>query len=122
MDLKLTARQLEGAQVLEVQGEVDLSNSAQLRAELLRLSEAPEQCLVLDLSGVGFMDSSGIGVLVGAVNRKRTAGGNILLAAPQPRVRRVFEITGLVHGIPLHQSVDDALSFCRGQSGLARAS
>ena len=118
MDLRLrtrpsgaaTAGQSESATVVEVAGELDLHSAPQLRAELGRAIEsggAPH--VVVDLAGVTFLDSTGVGVLVGALKRARQADGSLHFCGAQPRVRRVFEITGLIGVIPLFVTRSEAL-------------
>ena len=100
-----------GATVVEVSGEIDLHSAPQLRAELGRAIEEPSPPrVVLDLSGVSFLDSTGVGVLVGALKRAREAGGALHFCHAQPRVKRVFEITGLIGALPLFPTRDEALA------------
>ena len=113
MDLRLRTRAAGGnsdVSVVEVAGELDLHSAPQLRAELMRaLDVSPAAHLVLDLSGVNFLDSTGVGVLVGALKRAREAGGDLYLCGAQKRVLRVFEITGLVGALPLFATREAAL-------------
>ena len=116
MDLRLRTRpaagqNFEGATVVEVAGELDLHSAPQLRAELARAIEsgAPPR-IVVDLGGVTFLDSTGVGVLVGALKRAREAGGKLHFCNAQPRVNRVFEITGLLGALPLFSTREDALA------------
>ncbi len=76
---------------VRVAGEVDLDTADQLAAGL----EACHGTVVLDLAGVTFMDSSGLGTLVRARNRLLSEGGALLVRDPSKRVRRLFELTGL---------------------------
>jgi len=69
MDLRLRTRQVGGAIVVEVGGEVELHSAPQLREELLRVCEAEKPCIVVDLSGVSFIDSTGLGVLINIANQ-----------------------------------------------------
>jgi len=87
-----------GTQVLVVEGEVDVATAPELRQELHRLLDEDTTTLVVDLSGTSFMDSSGLGVLIGALKRLRSDGHDdvLVLEGLQDAVRRVFEITGLI--------------------------
>jgi len=81
---------------VSVRGELDVATSPGLRGELHALVERGARSVTLDLSGTTFIDSSGLGVLVGALKRLREAGGeSIALSGMQDQVRKVFEITGL---------------------------
>ena len=115
MDLRLRSRAVDGAVVLEVNGELDLHSSPPLRAELLRLSEGASPQIVVDLAGVSFIDSTGIGVLVGGLKKARERGGKLVFCSPQPRVKRVFEITGLLQALPLYETRLKALSALRAR-------
>jgi anti-sigma B factor antagonist len=82
--------------VVEVRGEIDVATSPQLRNELNALVTQGARDLTLEFTGVSFVDSSGLGVLVGTYKRLREDGsGRIRIVGAQASVRKVFEITGL---------------------------
>jgi anti-sigma B factor antagonist len=83
--------------VVAVRGELDVATSPQLRSELTGLLADGATSLRLEFAGVSFVDSSGLGVLVGIYKRMREEGrgGSIRIAGAQPSVRKIFEITGL---------------------------
>jgi anti-sigma B factor antagonist len=83
------------AAVLVVRGEVDLSSAPQLRQRLLGLATGGPRTVVVDLTGVSFIDSTGLGVLVSALKRLRAEGGDLRLAVDRPQIAKVLEITGL---------------------------
>jgi anti-sigma B factor antagonist len=96
VDITTGPGQSDGEYLVTVSGEIDVATSPRLRHELLGLLDQKAQSIVLDLGGMSFIDSSGLGVLVGALRRLREQdGNNIVLRGMQPPVRRVFEITGL---------------------------
>lgn len=109
MNLQLRTYQKDEVSVVEVAGDIELSNASQLRADLRSVCEAEPCNIIVDMSQVTFIDSTGIGVLVGALKRTREHNGSFALICPQPRVRRVFEITGLLQALPLFNSMDEAL-------------
>ena len=79
-----------------VRGEIDVATSPRLRTELMNLIAGGAAEITLHFDGVSFVDSSGLGVLVGAYKRLREDGrGKIRIVGAQPSVRKVFEITGL---------------------------
>jgi len=108
MDLVLGSRSENGWAVLEVQGEVDLYTSSQLRDAILRLAEEGENRIVIDLNNVSFMDSSGLGVLVAGLKRARERGGELALVFGEGSVQKVLGITGLDKVFPTHGSVGGA--------------
>ena len=112
MELRLSVYESGGATVVEAGGEVELHNAPRLREELRRVCEADKPCCVIDMSKVSFIDSTGVGVLVGALKRAREHGGSLTIACPQPRVRRVFEITGLLGALPIYDSLEAAHGAC----------
>lgn len=86
--------------VIRLVGEVDTVSSARLRAVLgEQVDEAND--VVLDLSGVRFIDSSGLGVLVGALRRAEAGGHRLALRAPTSSLQRVLEMTGLANAFPI---------------------
>ena len=93
----LTKVQLHGQSlVASIVGEIDLHNSPELRGSLMELLERhPVGRLVLDLSGVPYMDSSAIAVMVELLQKMRKTGGKVYLVAPQKRVRGLLEIARL---------------------------
>ncbi len=100
--------------VLTVGGELDMETAAGLEDRLWQQLSLGRARLVLELSALDFMDSSGLNVLIRAVNRARENGGDLYLAAPTPAVRRILEITGVTTTIPPHDGVAEALAAAGG--------
>jgi anti-sigma B factor antagonist len=99
----------DGYLVVSLAGELDLYNAHEVREALLECcAEAPER-LVVDLSGVKFIDSTALGVLIEARTRLTNRRG-FLLAAPGLETRRALEISGLDRHFAVHDSLDAALS------------
>ncbi|MEW8957995.1 hypothetical protein MHOCP_14900 [Moorella humiferrea] len=93
-----------------VKGEVDLENADLLRRELeASLDHARPQVLLLDLEGVTFMDSSGLGVILGRYRRLKKEGGRVVICRPQPQVRRLLEISGLSKIMTIHPEGPETL-------------
>lgn len=111
MDLRLRSRKSGRACVVEVGGEVELHSASQLRDELMHASETENPCVVVDLSRVTFIDSTGLGVLVGAFKSVRERGA-LSLVCPQRAVKRVFEITGLTQVFPIFDTLEEAVASC----------
>jgi len=81
--------------VAHLEGELDVSTSEELRAELLALIDDGCRSVVIDMSELALIDSTGLGVLVGVLKRVLQHGGEMVLKAPTRSARKVFEITGL---------------------------
>ena len=88
-----------GAPVVAVSGELDISNAATLEATVAALAAERPERLSFDLSGLRYMDSAGIAVLLDAAARV----GAVRLRDPSPAVRRVVELTGLTEVLPLER-------------------
>lgn len=127
MDLRLRTRppvahSREVATIIEVAGELDLHSAPQLRAETARAIESQSSPrIIVDLSGVTFLDSTGVGVLVGALKRAREANGALQFCGAQTRVSRVFEITGLIGALPLFKTREEALAAFEPSENAAAA-
>ncbi len=94
--------------VLAVKGEIDVYCAPRLRERLVELVSEGHRQIVVDLEGVDFLDSTGLGVLVGGLKRLRTHDGDLSLVCTQPRILKVFEITGLTTVFSIATSVDEA--------------
>jgi len=100
----------DGWSVVAVTGELELATAPRLRQQVVSLIGGGRAQLVIDLSGVDFIDSVGLGVVVGALKRCRTHGGDLMVAGAVPRVRALFEITRLDEIIDLHPDLATALA------------
>jgi anti-sigma B factor antagonist len=101
----------DGVVVLVVGGEIDYAASPQLRESILAHIKAKRQRLVLDLSWATFIDSTAIGVLVGAATKLREVdGGSLAVVCTHEKVLQIFAISGLESMISLYSSCEEALS------------
>jgi len=108
MDFQVTTRQEAGdLAVIEVTGEADLYTAPQLRAALLNALEGT-RWLAVDLAQVAYLDSTALGVLIGALKRARDAQGELCLLNPPPQVQRVLEVTRLAKVFPVFASAAEA--------------
>ena len=94
--------------VLSIKGEVDLYTAPRLKERLADLTGSGRNRLAIDLEQVEFMDSTGLGVLIGALKRCKEAGGTLALVAPREPVVKVLAITGLDKVFTIGASLDDA--------------
>ncbi|MFE9533328.1 STAS domain-containing protein [Streptomyces sp. NPDC006691] len=95
--LKITTREAVTGPVVEINGDLDYETAPQLRNALSALALEPGQCLVLDLGGLKFCDSSGIAAMIAGHNLARAAQAEIALAAVPPDTLRILRIVGLDH-------------------------
>jgi anti-sigma B factor antagonist len=110
MELSLTTRSVSDRVVLEIGGEVDVYTAPQVRERLVEVVGAGDTRVVVDLARVDFLDSTGLGVLVGAHRRLRAAGGSLTLVCSHERLLKIFRITGLDTVFDIRSSVEDAVS------------
>lgn len=96
--------------VLGVAGEIDVYTAPNLRERLVELMSAGQTRIVVDLSRVEFLDSTGLGVLVGAHKRARSAEGHLAVACSTERILKIFRITALDKVLDIHHTVDDAVA------------
>lgn len=94
--------------LMNISGEVDMRSSPDLRTAITQEWEKPAPRMIIDLSGVSYVDSSGVGTLVEAKRHVERTDGRLILVNLQPRVRSVFEISHLVQFFTICQSVDEA--------------
>ncbi|CAN5249177.1 anti-sigma factor antagonist BldG [soil metagenome] len=109
MDLRLDVSERDGWSVLAVGGEIDVATAPRLREQLIGLVTGGRHRIVVDLGGVDFIDSTGLGVLIGALKRVRSRNGELVLVCTDARVLKVFDITGLDQVFRLVPSVDVAV-------------
>ncbi|MGH3463687.1 MAG: STAS domain-containing protein [Kribbellaceae bacterium] len=109
MDLSLTTRTQGERTVVEVGGEVDVYTAPKLRETLISLVDAGQYHLVVDLEKVDFLDSTGLGVLVGGLKRVRTHDGSLSLVCTRERLLKILRITGLTKVFDIHPDVESAL-------------
>jgi anti-sigma B factor antagonist len=94
--------------VIAVSGEIDVATAPQLRECLHSVIARGEATVVLDLLGVTFLDSTALGVLVGALKRCRELGGELHVVVADPRIVKIFEITGLTSVFTIADSLESA--------------
>ncbi len=109
MDLKIAVEEKDDAMVLRLDGEVDVYTAPKLKSRLIDLVDQGKFKIVVDLEKVAFMDSSGLGVLVGGLKRVRSHDGSISLICSQENILKIFRITGLVKIFPIFDNEGQAL-------------
>src|SRR5918997_14013 len=95
VDLSLDDRAEADSVVVAVRGQIDVYTAHHLRDTLTGFVDAGERHLIVDLGGVEFLDSTGLGVLVGALKRVRASDGSLELVCSEERLLKIFRITGL---------------------------
>jgi anti-sigma B factor antagonist len=94
LDFAVSVIPAEDVTVVEVQGDLDCYTAPKLRAVLVELADGP-RTVILDVARSQFIDSTGLGVLVGGLKRFRQQGGDLVVRSPSAMTTRLFEVTGV---------------------------
>ncbi|GAA2018922.1 anti-sigma factor antagonist BldG [Terrabacter terrae] len=117
MDLSITRADHGEQTVVHLGGEIDVYTAPVVREKLDEQIQAGRTNLVVDLTDVTFLDSTGLGVLVGRLKLTRTRGGSMRLVGRDDRVLKVFAITGLDKVFEIHPDLEAALAAGRAGAG-----
>jgi anti-sigma B factor antagonist len=115
VDLKLGHHAQDGIEVIDVQGEIDMYTAPRLRELLIDLVSTGSCQLIVNLDKVGFLDSTGLGVLVGGLKRVRAHDGSLDLVCTQQTILKILKITGLTEVFGIYQTVDQAIAATKGR-------
>ena len=110
MDLTLATREVGETTVVAVGGEIDVYTAPKLRDKITELVGAGVYDIVIDLEAVEFLDSTGLGVIVGGLKKVRAHDGSLRLVCTQDRLLKIFRITGLAKVFVIHDTAEDALA------------
>lgn len=105
--LEINVQEESGYTLFSPVGELDAYTVAQFREALGELSAQPR--LVIDLSAVPFMDSAGLGALIGGIRRAREGGGDVAVACSRPTLTRLLHTTGFDRIVPVTETLDAAV-------------
>ena len=106
--LTIGVRRERGYAIVAVAGQIDIATVTRLRERLFQLA-ASGRPLVVDLDQVSFIDSAGLGGLVGAAKRAAGYGGSLHVVCARPQIRQLFRLTGLDRQLPPARTLDQAL-------------
>lgn len=109
MDLSLATRTVGQHTVLKVGGEVDVYTAPRLRERLIGVIDGGGRKVIVDLDGVDFLDSTGLGVLVGALRRLRAVDGSLVLVCGRESLLKIFRITALDRVFTIYPTVSAAV-------------
>lgn len=110
VEFRISSAELgSGAQIVSLGGEVDVHTAPRLDEELARATGAGSRRVVVDLAGASFIDSTVVGVLLRAHERLGRDGGGLVLVSDDPRILRVFELTGLDRRLTVERSLAEAI-------------
>lgn len=106
MNLGIDHKQANSVQYLTIDGEIDAYTAPQLRETLLPLVEEKDETVVVELAQVAYMDSTGLGIFVAGLKSSKKNGSHLILRGMTPRVKRLFEITGLIDVIDVENNME----------------
>jgi anti-sigma B factor antagonist len=106
VDIQITDH--EAYRILKPTGDLDVYTVGSLRDAIGRMIEEGTPRVVVDLDSVPFMDSSGLGALMGGVRRLREAGGDLAIACTREQHLKLFSITGFGEGVSISPTVEEA--------------
>lgn len=109
-DLSIHVHKNGETHVFELSGSLDLATAPTVRAALLEAADRGDHKIVVDLNRVEFLDSTGLGALIGAQRRAKEEGGEIRLVVPDGQILRLLRITGLLKIFGVYAVLEDALS------------
>ncbi|WNM32344.1 STAS domain-containing protein [Streptomyces sp. Li-HN-5-11] len=101
----------EDVALLTVEGYLDVDTATELQAHLANQLHHGRRHFLLDLSGVPFMDSSGMNIILRVYQEVRDRPGSVHIIAPAPAVRRILDLTGVSITVPVSESVEEALDL-----------
>jgi anti-sigma B factor antagonist len=110
VDLTLATSEVDGTTIVAVGGEIDVYTAPKLRDKITELVAEGVYNIVIDMEAVEFLDSTGLGVLVGGLKKVRAHDGSLELICTQDRLLKIFRITGLAKVFVIHDSADGALA------------
>jgi anti-sigma B factor antagonist len=106
----ITTSEAQGCTVVAVVGELDIFTAPGLGEAISALLQDGSHDLVIDLTGVSFLDSTGLGVLVAGLKKVREHDGSLELVCHQERLLKIFRMTGLMNVFVVHDTAEAALA------------
>ncbi len=111
MELDIKVDRAQSVCTMTLVGEVDVYTAPKVKEELVSAIEGGCSNVIIDMQGVGFIDSSGLGVLVSALRRARERDGAVRIVCTRDNILKIFRITGLDKVFPIFSDVAEAARF-----------
>jgi len=110
VEIKMDMHLVNGSTaVVTLDGEIDVYTSPKVKDFIGKLIDKGTYTFTIDMQGVRYIDSTGLGVLIGGLKRVREHGGSVNLVSTNPQTKKIFDITGLVRVFDIFDSVDAAV-------------
>jgi len=110
MDLQIKIKNTHQVPIIELSGEVDAYTCSRFREAMIETIDDGNASIIVSMESVEYIDSSGLGTLVGGLKRASEQGGRIAIICTSPQIRKVFEITGLERVFPIYEAEEDAVN------------
>lgn len=113
MEIEIEIKEKNNLKFFNLRGEIDVYTSPKLKEKVVEELEKKVENLVINLQEVSYIDSTGLGILIGALKRMKEREGNLYLIFSSPRLKRIFEITGLNKIFLIYESEEELLKFLK---------
>lgn len=110
MHIRVSSERSSGATIVRAEGELDLHTAPTLQAEIDAVLEQDDALIVVDLSKVDFMDSTGLSVIVATVAAMRARDGEVRVVTGADKITKVFTLTGVDQQVGMFGSLEEALA------------
>jgi anti-sigma B factor antagonist len=110
LTIDISTDESTGTHVYKLRGCLDMATAPSVRAALVEVAGEGKRDIAVDLTRLEFLDSTGLGALIGAHRRAIENGGNLRLAVGEGSIARLLNITGLMRVFPVYATLDDALA------------
>jgi anti-sigma B factor antagonist len=107
----------DGASLIDLEGEIDVYTAPNLKQQIINLLDEGVRHVTVNLTDVEYLDSTALGVLIGGLKRLRERDGSLDLICPNPRIKRVFEITGLDKIFDIYATEEEAVKRLQVKEG-----
>ena len=118
--MNISASQRGSVTVLALEGRLDTTGAPELQGRVEQLIASGDRAVVLDFAAVKFVSSEGLRAILVSSKRAAAAGGAVLVAAPSPLVREVFDIAGFARILDIHLTMDAAVERAGARTGAVR--
>ena len=110
MDINIETSDLGGIKLVTVHGDIDVYSSPKVKDALYEIIDKEAYRIVINLEDIRYIDSTGLGVLIGALKKVKGSEGNITIVCSNPQIKKVFTITGLVKIFGIYPNNDEAVN------------
>lgn len=115
MNINVKTENIEDMSLVEIEGEVDTYTSSKIKQDILKIVENNSK-LIISLEKVKFIDSTGLGILIGILKKVKEKEGEMVIVSPNSYINQIFEITGLFKVFKIVENVQQAIDHIKRSS------